>query len=267
MLYPNFLALAQLWHIPEYRAAVKLKVQMGCYVILDNGAHEEADFDIGDFIDIVDELRPPEVVMMDKGGEPSDVSFDMSVECLTKMRERIRDYHPRIMICPQGKDADDVVRGYEHTYNYFQEEYHTIIVGVGMGYMQFAANEEELHQENTRLRLMDELVKLPVWHNYEHHILGARWDSGRSKEWYAQYPDVIRSVDTVKPCTCALHRMSYPHKPSPSRIDLGGLSTDIDQFLWFNNINRFCKSYGIDHPECPEQLEVCLNQLQKWLGF
>jgi hypothetical protein len=240
--YPNSLALAHLYG-PHglYSGALKAKVALGHRIILDNGAHEGVDMDIQSYAEVVKDLKPAVVVMTDKVGISNVGSRARSLHLLNYVTPKDLP-GTKFMYTPQGEDKDQVLADYEWALNRLDPS--EFMLGLGQGYLCWADKDrpDTVNLEDTRVPMVEAVMKLPNADKFEFHLLGARWSAGQSR--YDQFAN-ISGVDTIKPVTCSEFRTYYPTRPPIRCINREGYH-EIDEAYLAANIETFCESYHAD---------------------
>lgn len=240
LLYPRYLALAQCWYNPEYRQLILLKKRLGCDIVLDNGAHEDETVSLDRYIEVIDDLRPSTVVLLDIVGVPGRESFDLSMRSLRSivLHFAASSYAPMFMFCGQGIDKDDVVSSYYRAYDTLDPS--KFIIGVGQGYLHFGDSD----RENARVRLVEQLRTHPRFHEFRHHILGGRWMVTKTEREYYRGMDNIVSLDTIKPTTCALGNRVYPAAPVERRLNFFDERIPCEAIME-QSMMELCGAYGM----------------------
>lgn len=243
--YPRQLVLAQIYVQEKYYRKtlrnIRRRSSIPGYpqrIILDNGAHENAQVSTEDYFQVVCDLEPDVVVLPDKIGEAHYDSRNFSM----LFGSMIKNKFPRMemMYVPQGRNKEEILAEFQWAYLSGQLP-ENVIVGWGQSYLTW--EDEHLKDEDARFRLMSDVSKLMKGREIKHrsHILGGRWRPRNFGPFYNYFN--FRGLDSIKPCTCALQGKTYPeYKHRKTEIESMACA-DVD--LLYENIGVFCEQYGI----------------------
>lgn len=233
MSYPRHMVLAQMcMQSADYMSRVMaLRNTDGVKIILDNGAHEGAVVDPNDYARLVMAIKPDVAVMPDIPGTARQVSRDRSLKWMHDLAAIWQDWDSlTYMYVPQGESDTQVIDEFDWAISELDPA----------RFMLSASIINCLHwgdSERARLEMLDDIMSNDDAAGFRFHLLGAKWDP---TEDYHQWPNVV-SIDSLKPCKCALKRVVYPtHTPS---LSLASTQIAKDNRL-AANVHTFEVMYG-----------------------
>jgi hypothetical protein len=225
-------------------AAVCQMARTGTQIILDNGAHEGIMIDVDVYARLAHDVLPWAIVLPDVVGMPARQSRE---RCLA-FTNKVADIGAQYIFVGQGNTASDALDGFDWAAGNLDPQ--RFIIGIGQAYLLWL-NEQEKHQrhqtthEIVRMDLVDEIMANVNAAKMRYHIFGARWTPWSHFTKYSN----IASIDTIKPCYCALHNMIYPNcQMGTPHTNIRNSRICASETALIINVAAFCKAYDCVMP-------------------
>lgn len=213
-------------------------------IILDNGLAEGHVANTDEYMDAIKKTRPSCVVLPDL----LDVSAAESRNHSLDFADRIRKECPnllnegmRMMFVPQGLNPHDNLACYAWALQRLDPT--NFVIGIGLSWKLWQKQHPELDKETEAARelMFEQIMAIPSSSRYRFHVLGGRWGASHL---YARYPNIV-GLDSVKPCTCALNGMVYPHRPAIPKTEHENTLRCAPDALLEENVAAFAAAFRL----------------------
>ena len=222
-----YFCLAQLYYKDrKYRNFFKSLKQLSCspYIILDNGAAEKDQIDDDLLLDIVEDLKPDEVVAPDTLYDSQDTLL-RTREFIRKMTKRKLTIFTIIMGCPQGSTIEDWLNCYKAMLSIP----HISVIGlskISIPYCWMKAKHDVAIAES-RNRCIDLLIRKNLIKKDLHFLgMGDPAEFEYYKTLKHGYKAYFRSTDSCYTILAAYHNIDF-HKEF-ERVETDNSYFDIE---------------------------------------
>lgn len=191
------------------------------FILLDNGAAEQSLVTEDVLLNLVEQIKPTEVIAPDVLNNYSD-TMSNALSFIVKMKEREYDEFTNVFYCPQGDNMAEWMNGYMFALN--NENISTIgLSKIALPHCMFGASKDQRIAES-RSRVVEGLAKLDLLKK-PLHLLGAETPLEFANEAYTH--PMVRSTDSCFSVWSAMNGQDWDIK-EPS--DLKRIPTPHDYF-------------------------------------